>query len=818
MTKFKIYGNRNEKENELELANRLLSRRMAAEGIVLLENNGILPLKDKKIALYGAGARMTVKGGSGSGDVRERYSVNIDDGLKNNGIEVVSNNWLDRFTNTYERNKKEFKEKIENEIKGYPIWRVMDMFKKIGEYQLAYPLGDEIRNDDLSDLSDTCIYVIARQAGEGSDRKIEKGDYLLSDVELKNLKICRNHYKNLIVVINCGSSIDLSWLNDIKVDALIYYGQAGQEGGNALADILIGKENPSGRLSDTWAYKYDDYIVSKYSHLEKYEEDYIEGLYVGYRYFDSANIKALYPFGYGLSYTSFKCEMKNIKAEKNNIFIGVEVENIGQLSGKEVIMSFIFKPNNKYKGELKSLTAFSKTHLLNRGEKEILNLNFDIRDFASYDEENSCFALEKGQYGIAIGKHSDDYQMIAVIEIEEDIITERCKRCLEKKRDFKELIFETEKINYDNLPILRVEIESINNDYDYKLPVVNDIVNKYLDELNDEELAMFTMGGGYFTSQYIKVLGSCGNTTSLLLKKGIPNIIMADGPAGINIMPKSAYTKNGGIRYIDSLPEEWQWGWLKKIMPKLKFLYAGKNDTKVYQYCSAFPNATTVAQTFNLELVEKMGKAVGNEMLVMGITLWLAPALNIHRDPLCGRNFEYYSEDPLVSGLMAAAITRGVQSNDGVGVTIKHFACNNREDERMKVSSNLSERVIREIYLKGFKIACREKPMALMSSYNKINGIYAANNKNLLIDILRCEWGYEGLVMSDWDGVDNCSYIKAIKKGNNMIMPGTKEIYKKICNSLKQKELSRDDVKVSALYALKMIFSAKTTKDFLNNK
>lgn len=818
MAKFRVYGNRTDEVTELEKENRLLARQLAEEGIVLLENDGVLPLGKGNVALYGGGARLTVKGGSGSGDVRERYSVNIEDGLKNSGFRIVGTSWLERFTATYERDKQEFREKVEKAIKGYPVWKVMAMFQKIGEFHLAYPVGDDIRDTDLSDETDTCIYVIARQAGEGADRKREKGDYLLSDLEASNLKKCREHYRKLIVVLNCGSSLDLSPLKEIRPNALLFYGQAGEEGGNALGRILSGEVTPSGKLTDTWAENYEDYPVARIAHPEKLEENYEEGIYVGYRWFDASGIRPMYPFGHGLSYTGFRHSCLKAEAEGSKVKLTVEVENTGKAPGKEVVFAFVYKPNKKMAGEVKSLAAFAKTELLQAGGKQTVELRFDLRDHASYDEENSCWFLEEGIYGVSVGTDAEHCEPVTALHVARDTVTEQCRTCCPKQMPFEDWSIRTEGPDCTGLPVLEIRAESVTNDYTYRLPEVSETVKHYLDTLTDEELAMYTMGGGYFNPTYIKVLGSCGNTTSLLLKKGIPCIIMTDGPAGINIMPKSAYTRRGGTRYIDELPQEWQWGWLKTVVARIPFLYAGKKDIRCYQYCTALPNATTVGQTFNTALVEKAGEGVGKEMLVMGVTLWLAPALNIHRDPLCGRNFEYYSEDPVVSGEMAAAITRGVQKNKGVGVTVKHFACNNREDDRTTVSSNLSEKALREIYLKGFRIVCREQPMALMTSYNRINGTYSANSRELLTDILRCEWGYEGLVMSDWDGVDRGSYTEAVKCGNNMIMPGRKDIYEKICKALKDGELTREDLRVSALYGLKLVFDAKTTQDFLHEQ
>ncbi len=815
MAGFQIYGNRTAEVTKLEQENRHLARNAAAEGFVLLKNNGVLPLTEKKIALYGSGARLTVKGGSGSGDVRERFSVNIEDGLKNHGFEIMNTKWLERFTSKYEEEKERFHAMVEKEIKGYPVWKVMDMFKKIGEFKLDYPVGDLIRNEDLSSDTDACIYVIARQAGEGFDRKAEKGDYLLTDLEVNNLKICREHYAKLIVIINCGGSLDVTPLEEIGVDAILFYGQAGEEGGNALGEVLSGKRTPNGRLTDSWLLSYEDCPVAKIAHPETMEENYEEGIYVGYRYFDTLNLPVRYPFGYGLSYTSFAQKKTEVFAEGSQIKVSVTLTNTGERKGRETLFLFLYKPNHKYSGEYKSLVAFAKSRELKPNEEDTLQFIFDIREFAIYDEKKSCFILEEGKYGLSVNTDAYSGRMIAALNIKEDSLVEECTKRCAKGKDFKDPTYHREMPSMAGLPLYEIAVKEIKHP-EYHLPKLNAEGERMLSSLTEEEMCLFTSGGGYGEPAYIKVLGACGNTTSKLLKKGIPCIIMSDGPAGINIMPKAAYTKRGGTRYIDELPQEWQWGWLKTVASKIPLLFAGKHDTPVYQYCTAWPNATTLAQSFDVILLEEVGKGVGREMLAMGVTLWLAPALNIHRDPLCGRNFEYYSEDPLVSGEMAAAVTRGVQSQKGVGVTVKHFACNNRENDRTKVSSNLSERALREIYLKGFRIVCREQPMALMTSYNRINGVYAADNKELLKGILREEWDYEGLVMSDWDGADRRPYEEAVSAGNNMIMPGGKHVYTYMQKALKEGKVNAEDIKASAVYALKLITSAKTTEDYLS--
>ena len=307
-------------------------------------------------------------------------------------------------------------------------------------------------------------------------------------------------------------------------------------------------------------------------------------------------------------------------------------------------------------------------------------------------------------------------------------------------------------------------------------------------------------------------MGAAGRTTSDLLKKGIPNICLSDGPAGINVIQKIGYTKRGGTRYIDELPKDRQWGWIKKY--GRLFISNKKSLIRVYNYATAFPCETLLAQTFNKDLIYKVGRAVGKEMLNFGVSIWLAPGVNIHRNPLCGRNFEYCSEDPILTSEIISSLVNGVQDCGGVGVTIKHFCCNNEENYRTKVSANLSEKALREIYLKPFKMIIKKSnPVALMSSYNRVNGNYVVNSYDLLTKYLREEIGYQGLIMSDWNATDNCSHYKALKAGNNLIMPGNKKVRKELVINLKEGKLTRQDLLNNAKYVLEAVLNSEINKE-----
>lgn len=822
MEKFRVYGASSQEESQRERDHRALARKVAAEGMVLLKNDGTLPLQNKKIALYGAGARMTVKGGSGSGDVKERHSVSIEEGLKNAGYSFPSTLWLDRFETKYQSDKETWRQDVENKIKGYGPIRTMQMFDIIHSHPMPYPSCTSILRDELTNGTDTAIYVLARQAGEGGDRRYEKGDYLLSDIEEESISILAAHYKKLLLVINSGSIVDLSILDEVKgIGAVMFYAQGGMEGGNAFADLVSGKVTPSGKLTDTWAMKYEDYpSADTYSHRNGVldYENYLEGIYVGYRWFDSAGKIPRYPFGFGLSYTQFAYTVNDITVNGSKMTVKVTVKNIGDTyKGKEILQLYLAKPQGRLDHEPKSLVAFEKTKTLAPGETDTLILIFDLAEQASFDDKNAAFVLEGGIYGVFIGEFSANTKPVAVLTLAETVITEKVEHICPKKQKFTD--YRPEIVNSDyspQLPQFIVDIAAFDIiEHNYAVPKAekSEKIRSLLDNLSDDDLISLCVGGGYKLRCFNNVPGAAGTTAVNLLKKGIPNIILSDGPAGLNVNQAIVIMRNGTPRYPGGLPSDWQWGYLKKIN---RFVTAKPGKGRpLYHYMTAWPSETLQAQSWNTALLEKVGQAIGREMLEIGVTVWLAPGMNLHRNPLCGRNFEYYSEDPFVSGKSAAAITRGVQSNPGCGVTVKHFCCNNQEDNRDHMSSNVSERALRELYLRGFRIAIQEsKPWTLMTSYNKVNDIYTPNSYDLVTKVLRNEWGFEGLVMSDWNSTDKCSHAKAISAGNDLIMPGNKPVRKALKTALENGDLKRKDLCTSAARVLKLIFDSAVVEGF----
>lgn len=801
-----------------ELLHRELARKAAQESIVLLKNeNNVLPVKPCKIALYGAGASMTVKGGTGSGEVNERYTVTILQGLEQAGFTVTSKQWIQNFEAEYEREKEAYAERKAKTS----LLQFKDVINIMND-PLMLPPGPVVDDSDIAASdTDTAMYVVARQAGEGTDKKLDKGEFDLLPNEKESLRKISKAYKKTILVINSGSQMNLDILDEISISAVIYFCQQGEEGGNALADILTGKVSPSGKLTDTWANAYEDIpFAMEYSYLSgnTEREDYKEGIYVGYRYFDTFGVKPRYPFGFGMSYTEFSLTPQEPVINGTLVTVLVKVRNIGHTSGREVVQCYVSAPGGKLEKEKKRLTAFAKTKLLNPDEEETVELKFSVGDCASYDEERAAFILEEGKYYLGVGTSSADVKYVAVILAGQTQTVTRCKNILAKEERTsmlsagkREPEADTEMLPQLDMPVIQTETVS------YEEPGFTESgkVKGILDTLSEKEMAALCVGSGFgcmMKAKNISALGCIGKTTDTLLDKGIRGVNLSDGPAGLRISQGSSVDKKGKVKttqfvmsFMEFLPN-----FLKKRM-----LANPSKDELLYQFCTAFPVGTALAQTWNTKLCEDVGNAVGTEMNEYLITYWLAPAMNIHRNPLCGRNFEYFSEDPLVSGKISAALVRGVQSHPGTYATIKHFAANNQEDNRNKSDSRMDERTLREIYLKGFEICVREaKPAAVMSSYNKINGTYTSNSKELLTDVLRCEWGFKGIVMTDWYATGNGLGRNdlAIRSGNDMIMPGMSANMKDIMKGISDGTLTGEQLRLSAGRVLSQILTSNVSK------
>ena len=790
-----------------EEKNAELSMNLATQGMVLLENNNnVLPMASSgNVALFGGGAVKTVKGGTGSGDVNQRSVTSVWDGFKNAGYNVTSESWLNEFEAYYDE---------ETGGSSGGLWGS----PKVEDTLISDAQIEEAKQDGTT----TAVYVIARNSGEFADRKNAEGDYQLWGNEEENLKKVAANFDNVIVVLNVGGIIDTKFFHEIEgLDSLLLMSQAGMRGGDAVVKVLNGEVTPSGKLTDTWAVNYEDYSSSEgfgANDENVTQEDYTDDIYVGYRYFDTFNVTPAYEFGYGLSYTDFNIDVKDVTVDEENVTVDVKVTNVGkQYSGKEVVEVYFSAPDGALEKPYQELATYGKTDTLAPGESQTLTLSYATTEMSSYYEDYASYIMEDGDYVVRVGNSSRNTSVAAVIGLDSNVFTEQLSNQMVQDEEIDTLSNEgatpytyegeaEEIAKAERFELDANAIETVNNASKYddesvisyvyegsdytvvdqeanprytKAPSGNNTTPSQLIEpyeetiqyvektkenptlldvyqgtvtmeellasLSVEEMSYIVEGLGWgggsepiIGAQANSVKGAAGETTSRYYEtRAIPNTVLADGPAGIRIT--QSYTENG---------------------------------TTYYQYCTAFPIGTLIAQSWDKDVAKQFGEAIGEEMLEMGVTLWLAPGMNIHRNPLCGRNFEYYSEDPLLSGITAAATTLGVQSHEGIGVTIKHYAGNNQEDNRNAVNNTITERAFREIYLKGFEIAVKAaNPMAIMTSYNLNNGMPAADDYDLCTDLARGEWGFNGLVMTDWGGGQSTP-VNSMHAGNDLIMPG----------------------------------------------
>lgn len=808
----KLYGFTDPNPSEFEIRNRALARKAAAEGFALLKNNGALPLKSKKIALYGMGARKTVKGGLGSGSVEERYSVNIEDGLKNAGFEITTQKWLDDYDAEYAATYQAYHDMVEEKIAG--LTNPMEIIPIAHSFVYRYPSGRVITPEDIARSdTDTAIFVLMRQAGEGNDRKLEKGDYYITDRERENLLILAKAYKYTILVVNVGGLIDFGFLDEIPgIDAVVQFVQGGEEGGNALADVLSGKENFSGKLADTVPMGYEDIpFGDEFSYLNGslQNEYYNEGIYVGYRYYDAFGKNVRFPFGFGLSYTDFAIETVDTSLNGTKVTVILRVKNTGSVHGKEVAQVYLSVPGS---GEYQRLVAFAKTGDIQPGGEERMTILFDMADGTVYSEEKAAWILNPGNYFVRVGNSSRNTEIVAVLSLAREVVTRQCKNCCAATDDLGELSAVVESPKVEGVSVLTVEPAAFTTEIvDYSEPEVVETEQEkaILDSLTTQEQAEFLLGGALQNPPKgaHEVHGAAGKTTTNLLHKGIRNVVFSDGPAGVNVVNRVCVCADGSVKPVE-VPERYNWGMLAKFA---RMRLCSSDGMILHRYATAWPVEMLLAQTWNVPLLREIGQAAGAEAKNFGVTVWLAPGMNIHRNPLGGRTFEYYSEDPVLTGELAAALTAGVQSHKGVGVSVKHFCCNNTEDNRNGISSNLSERALREIYLKGFEIAVRKsQPATVMSSYNMLNHIYTANRHDLLTDILRCEWGFAGLVMTDWGSTNEKAAVSenCAPAGNDLIMPGADFDRNSILTAIAGGRLSAETVRRCACRVLRLMLNA----------
>ena len=907
INEFKRTGTTSEEISEREQRHRILAREAAEESIVLLKNDGVLPLPTGiPVALFGAGAGLTIKGGTGSGDVNVRHSVSIYDGFTLARVRVTSKSWIEDYEERYELARQAWKKQILDECGGTTDGQLF--FDTYTSHAFEMPEGRPIEDTDVQDAK-TAVYVISRVAGEGSDRHLAQGDYYLTDHELEDLRVLATLVEQIVIVINAGAPVDLTVLEAMpEVKAILFMGQAGEEGGNACARILLGFVTPSAKLTATWAKNYMDYPgAMEFSDVraqlaESIDRDallarsrYEEGIYVGYRYFDSFGVAPRYHFGHGLSYTSFAITAEAPRAAADGLYIPVTVENTGNpYAGKDVVQVYAACPQpaaisgadgvkaaasdekaetlaeaagdggagaeasaqgaKVEAKEFKRLVAFRKTRLLAPGEQEAMTLHVDGRALASfrtdYDAAHGAWVVEAGRYAIFVGDSSEEsrLQLAGVVEVAEEKVLEIVPHiCPVKDADFHECAAPVESLRRKTqawsdtwatmkqaaqqgkriaglsgklgwtqalgetvwAPGEETVFRNAQDDIDRMAHAIASALE--VKDLIPLLMGEFDMHASALGSAGQRVPGTAGETSrSLEELLHVPGISMADGPAGLRLTRSylveratgealsvgiDANLENGFFASEPSEPEKYE---------------------RWYQFTTAWPVGTNLAQTWNEELLGAVGRATGIEMEEFHVAWWLAPGMNIHRNPLNGRNFEYYSEDPLLSGKMAAAITKGVQALPGVGTTVKHYACNNQENNRMGVDAILSERALREIYLRGFEIAIKEsQPMCIMTSYNEINGVHSANNVDLCTEVARREWHFQGVIMTEattlaYGGADAAGCVAA---GNDLIMPGAASDLENIEQAYTEGRLSEADIRICAERVLNIVLRTNGYED-----
>ena len=824
-----------------------IARKIAEEWMVLLKNaNHILPLKEKKeIAFFGRTQIGTLYSGNGSGGANIAGCGTILEECEKRGIKPES--LLKEF---YEYKASAEQVTEEDEFDWTKVSEMVNsgiMYEIFGKYKAPLDEYDvpETLIFQAAEKTDTAIFVIGRNSGgEECDRHLPE-DYYLTRSEESLLKDICTHFANVVIVLNVNGLIDLSWMKKYaSIKSLLFIGIPGEEGASALAGILTGEINPSGKLAVTIAEHYEDYPSADHfswdkEHLENIldyesyglssEENgstgftkspvtvYWEDIYTGYRYFDTFGKQVLYPFGYGLSYTAFAISDALVKKQNGGILVTADVKNIGEMSGKEVIQIYLSKvyPAEGVERPYQELKGFEKTSDLAPGEKEQVKIWIPWRELAVYDEERAAWVIESGDYLLKMGNSSRDTFVKGLICVEKTILAEQCTNCLnitecnngkiefltqkendaemasvlnitEQNKDVsgQNIIFVTPEDVHDVQENRKCGKETISK---AETTVSEREKERNLAELSIKELAALCVGYGPGTpfaavgdrsdpstifddegkpmTTNSHPTGYPGYVSPAIEEKGIKSVFYKDGPAGI-----------GGV---------------------------------------AWPTEMLIACSFDKKLWQMFGDAVGKECEEQQVNVWLAPAVNLHRNPLCGRNFEYFSEDPYLTGVCACEITKGVQNSRPVIVCPKHFAANEQETFRRgnagknvdAVDSILTERALREQYLKPFEMLVKDAGIAcIMTSFNKINGSFSGGSHDLCTHILREEWGFEGAVVTDWGDMDMVvDGADAVAAGNDIVMPGGPPVIRQILKGYEEGRVTREELEQAVRHLLIMI-------------
>ena len=726
-----------------------LARRAATEGIVLLRNeNGALPLsKEKTVALLGRNQFSVFKGGGGSANVWATPVCSFADAFAEVG--TLYQPFLKKYRAYHEAN---FNRAL-NKVHSQYVWSLPEV--DISEEEIKKAAAE----------CETAVIFIGRFAAENFDINDVRGEYRLTATEEKVIIRVTAHFKKTVLVLNIPSMFDMTFLKSCRIDAIVHTFMPGMDAGHALCDVLYGDVSPSGKLPDSFAESICDYPTS-----EGFGEEnivYREGIYMGYRYFDTFKKDVLFPFGFGLSYTTFDIKTLSVKLYGTRVSLKAEVVNTGKVCGKETVQCYLSAPHGELDKPYQVLCGFEKTKALAPSESQTLDVDIDLLDFTSYSEKTAAYILEGGSYVLRVGNHSRATVPVCEILLGKTVVCRQVKNRLVPKVPIAELKRENEeKKEALGIPRLVLDESAIVTEvpeFTFKKEQTlakeccfDDVANgnctpeEFVRQLTDEELALLLTADG---SKKLRGMGlepksiAIGEGTHTHPDKvyGIPSSVMQDGPAGV----RASILRN-------------------PIPP---------DDEINGRDCICYPCATMLAASWNRGLMREIGRAITDDMTRYGYNGLCAPGVNLHRNPLCGRNFEYFSEDPYLSAEMAAYEIIGIQNfadgtPSGKYAILKHFACNNSEKNRFEGSSDLSERCARELYLRVFEYTVRKgKPMSLMTSYNRINGVFAAANSELNDGICREEWGYDGWIMTDWDV--HASVAECIKGGSDTVMPGT---------------------------------------------
>lgn len=734
-----------------------LARQAAAEGCVLLENEGqALPLRDgERVAVFGRMAFHYYKSGLGSGGlVNTRYVMGILDALKEcEGVHLD-----EKLMGIYED---WIKENPYDEGQG---WGRVPWCQK--EMEVTEEMLECVRSNDVS------LVIIGRTAGEDQDNNAKAGSYCLTETEEDMIHRVCEVSERTVVVLNVGNIIDMSWVEKYRPQAVLYVWQGGQEGGNGVADVLTGKVCACGKLTDTIAADIKDYPSTE-NFGDPFKNYYKEDIYVGYRYFETfARDKVLYPFGYGLSYTTFEMKAEVLKNTGDKITVSATVANTGEVKGKEVVQVYVKVPQGKLGNPARKLIGFAKTKELESGEQEEVCIAIPKYDMASYDDSGvtghkSCYVLEEGTYEIFVGSDVRSAVYVGCYEEELRVIEEleEAYAPVEKFQRMKAVLLPdgTYQAVTEDVPVRTIDPQErranempetyvYTGDKGYKLVDVLDkkvSMEEFVAQISEEDLIAMFRGEGMCSPKVTAgTAAAFGGVTDSLNALGIPVGCCSDGPSGIRM----------------------------------------DCGTKAF----SLPNGTSLGCTFNVELVGALYEMTGKELRLNKIDSLLGPGMNIHRNPLNGRNFEYISEDPILTGRICAAQVKAM-AKSGIGSTIKHFCGNNQEVGRSTSDSVISERALREIYLKGFEIAVKEGgARSVMTTYGSVNGLWTAGSYDLCTMILRKEWGFDGIVMTDWWAKSNYEGHQAEVQVKAPMVAAQNDIYMVVSDAKSNPE--NDDV------------------------